>query len=244
MSTDLEALPEDWERGLAIVAHPDDIEYGIAMAVAKWTGQGKSFAYVLATRGEAGIDGMHPDEAGPLREAEEVASAAVVGVTEVDFLDHRDGMVEYNLDLRRDFAAAIRRHRPEIIVTINHELTFGGNAPGAMLNMADHRNVGLAVLDAARDAGNRWIFPDLLESGLEPWDGVRWVGISAVAQPTHAVDVTGHLEAGVESLERHEAYLGGLSDPVDVRAMLSGFARAGGEMLGTEHAITFRVIAI
>lgn len=244
MTDRLETLPEDWGRGLAVVAHPDDIEYGIAMAVAKWTGQGKYFAYVLATRGEAGIDGMHPDQAGPLREAEERDSAAVVGVTEVDFLDHRDGMVEYNLDLRRDLAAAIRRHRPDVIVTINHELTFGGIAPGAMLNMADHRNVGLAVLDAARDAGNRWIFPELLEEGLEPWTGVRWVGISAVAQPTHAVDVTGFLDHGIESLERHRAYLDGLSEPVDVRGMLSGFARAGGERLGTEHAIAFRVIAV
>lgn len=244
MSAYLEVLPEDWERGLAIVAHPDDIEYGIAMAVAKWTGQGKSFCYLLASRGEAGIDGMHPDEAGPLREAEERASAAVVGVSEVEFLDYRDGLIEYNLDLRRDLAAAIRRHQPEMIVTINHQLTFGGNAPDATLNMADHRNVGLATLDAARDAGNRWIFPELLDQGLEPWNGVRWVGISAVASPTHAVDVTGFLDVGVESLEAHRAYLEGLSDPVDVRAMLTDFAQTGGELLGTEHAITFQVIAI
>lgn len=240
MEPHLKPLPQDWDRALAIVAHPDDIEYGTAMAVAKWTGSGKHVAYVLATKGEAGIDGMHPDEAGPLREAEERASAAVVGVSEVEFLDHRDGIVEYGLDLRRDLAAAIRRHRPDVIVTINHELTFGG----AMFNMADHRNVGLAVLDASRDAGNRWIFPELLEAGLEPWNGVQWVGISATSDPTHAVDVTGYLDAGVESLECHRAYLDGLSDPVDVRAMLEGFARAGGQALGTEHAIAFRVIAV
>ncbi|MGY6502365.1 MAG: PIG-L deacetylase family protein [Acidimicrobiales bacterium] len=238
MEPDLVELPEDWERCLAIVAHPDDIEYGIAMAVARWTGEGKQVAYVLATRGEAGIDGMHPDEAGKIREVEERESAAVVGVDSVEFLDHRDGIVEYGLELRRDLAGAIRRHRPDVVVTINHELTFGP----AMFNMADHRHVGLATLDACRDAGNRWIFPELLDQGLEPWDGVRWVGISATSDPTHAADVTGFLDAGVESLECHRAYLDGLSDPVDVRAMLGSSGRTAGERLGTELAVAFRLI--
>lgn len=238
MDPTLAPLPEDWDRCLAVVAHPDDVEYGIAMAVARWTSEGKHVAYVLATRGEAGIDGMSPDEAGKLREVEERASAAVVGVDEVEFLDHRDGVVEYGLDLRRDLAAAIRRHRPDVIVTINHELTFGP----AMFNMADHRHVGLATLDACRDAGNRWIFPELLDQGLEPWGGVRWVGVSAVEDPTHAADVTGHLDAGVASLECHRAYLDGLGEQVDVRAMLESSGRADGERLGTELAVAFRLI--
>ena len=72
----LEPLPEDWQTALFVVAHPDDIEYGAAAAVARWTGQGKRVVYCMVTSGEAGIDGMHPDECGPLREAEEIASAA------------------------------------------------------------------------------------------------------------------------------------------------------------------------
>lgn len=244
MSPTLQPFPDDWERCLAIVAHPDDIEYGIAMAVARWTGEGKTVTYLLATRGEAGIDGMHPDEAGPLREVEQREAGAVVGVDVVEFLDHRDGVVEYGLPLRRDLAAAIRRHRPQVIVTINHELTFGGRSAGATLNMADHRNVGLAALDAARDAGNRWIFTDLLAEGLEPWNGVRLVGISATSQPTHAVDVTGYLDAGVASLEAHRAYLDGLGQAVDVREMLTGFTSEGGKGLGTEMAVAFEVVGI
>ena len=50
----LEAFPEDWDRGLAVVAHPDDMEYGAAAAVARWTRQGKTFGYVLVSDGEAG----------------------------------------------------------------------------------------------------------------------------------------------------------------------------------------------
>ena len=76
----MKPLPEDWDRAVAVVAHPDDLEYGVASAIARWTGQGKTVSYLLATRGEAGIEGMHPDRAGPLRVAEERRSAAVVGV--------------------------------------------------------------------------------------------------------------------------------------------------------------------
>ena len=48
-------MAEDWQRAVAVVAHPDDLEYGLASAVARWTDQGKDVAYVLATSGEAGI---------------------------------------------------------------------------------------------------------------------------------------------------------------------------------------------
>src|SRR3712207_3000273 len=113
----LPALPENWERALIVVAHPDDIEYGTASAVARWTAQGKQVTYLLATRGEAGIDGLHPDQAAPLREAEERAGAREVGVDVVEFLDHRDGVVEGGLGLRRDIARAIRRHRPAVILS-------------------------------------------------------------------------------------------------------------------------------
>ena len=112
--------------------------------------------YLLATRGEAGIAGMPPDEVGPLRVEEERRSAAVVGVSEVEFLDHRDGVVEYGLRLRRDLAAAFRRLQPGVVITMSFDLTWGEEGP---VNHADHRAVGLAVLDACRDAANGWVFP-------------------------------------------------------------------------------------
>src|SRR6266540_2685602 len=142
----LAEFPEDWTKGLAIVAHPDDLEYGAASAIARWTGQGKDVVYLLATRGEAGIDSMEPAEAAVVREAEQRASAAVVGVSVVEFLDHPDGMIEPGLVLRRDLATAIRRHQPEVVFAVNHRETYGG----VHLNMADHRVVGQATLDAVR----------------------------------------------------------------------------------------------
>jgi LmbE family N-acetylglucosaminyl deacetylase len=207
----LEPFPGDWERALCVAAHPDDLEYGAASAVAAWTAAGKDVAYVLVTSGEAGIDGLAPEECGPLRRSEEIAGAAAVGVETVEFLEHSDGIVEYGLPLRRDLARAVRRHRPEVVVTLSFDLTwpFG---PIPVLNMADHRNVGIAVLDACRDAGNRWIFPELIDEGHEPWSGVRLVAVAASSRVSHGVDVTASLDRGIASLEAHAAYLRGLGD--------------------------------
>ena len=193
----LPPLPEDsFERVLCVVAHPDDIEYGLSAAVDRWTRAGKEVSYFLLTRGEAGIATMPPQEAGPVREAEEVASARVVGVSDVRFGDHRDGQVEFGLPLRRDIAREIRRTRADLVVGGNFDVRF----LGGMVNQADHRAVGLATLDAVADAGNRWIFPELVDEGFEPWEGVRLLAITASPSPTHAVDVTDHFEASVASL--------------------------------------------
>jgi LmbE family N-acetylglucosaminyl deacetylase len=236
----LEVLSEDWDRALAIVAHPDDMEYGAAAAVARWTGLGKTVIYTLVTSGEAGIDGMHPDEARRVREAEQVASAAVVGVDVIEFLGGADGMLEYGLPLRRSLSAAIRRHRPDIVITGNFRESFG---PG-MLNQADHIAVGRAVLDAARDAGNRWVFRDLLDEGLEPWGGVKAVLAAGSPLATHAVDTTGFLEKGIESLRAHAAYLAGLGQSTDPEEFLESIARMTGSRIGTTFAVSFEVLPL
>ncbi|MFB0630085.1 PIG-L deacetylase family protein [Streptomyces sp. AB3(2024)] len=241
----LQPMPTDWQRALAVVAHPDDLEYGCAAAVADWTDGGREVVYVLATRGEAGIDTIAPDECAPLREAEQRASAAVVGVSTVEFLGHRDGVVEYGLGLRRDIAAAIRRHRPELVITLNHRDTWGGPGGGGSWNTPDHRAVGRATLDAAADAGNRWIFPELIsERGLEPWDGVRWVAVAGTATPTHAADATPGLERSVRSLMEHKAYIEVLTDqdPEEyVRTFLTGNAERVADRFGGRPAVAFEV---
>ena len=234
----LQPLPQDWDRAMCVVAHPDDMEYGGASAVAAWTRAGKEVVYVLATRGEAGIDGMRPDEATVVREAEQRDSAEVVGVSVVEFLDHPDGMLTYGLELRRDIAAAIRRHRPDLVVVSNYRETW----PGGFLNMADHRVCGLASVDAVRDAANRWVFTDLVDEGLEPWDGVRYVALLASPHATHAVDVTDTFDVGVESLRRHAAYLEGLGGGPDPDEFLRGPAEAAGRELGTDLAVSFELL--
>ncbi|CAL9348469.1 1D-myo-inositol 2-acetamido-2-deoxy-alpha-D-glucopyranoside deacetylase [Streptomyces sp. enrichment culture] len=238
--TQLTSMPEDWTRALAVVAHPDDLEYGCSAAIAQWTAAGRDVAYVLASRGEAGIDTLDPAECGPLREREQRAGAAAVGVSSVEFLDHRDGVIEYGTALRRDIAAAIRRHRPELVITLNHRDTWGGVA----WNTPDHVAVGRATLDAAGDAGNRWIFPELVEQGLEPWDGVRWVAVAGSATPTHAVEATAGLEAAVRSLLEHRAYIEALTDQdpeTYVREFLATTTAEAGERFGGRPAVAFEL---
>ena len=234
------ALPEDWNTMLAIAAHPDDLEYGAASAIARWTSQGKQVIYLMVTSGEAGIDAMPPDEAGPLREQEELNSAAVVGVDTVDFMNYTDGVIEYGLPLRLDLARAIRKHRPDVVLTNNFELRWAGGR----FNMADHRAVGLATLDAVRDAGNRWIFPELLDEGFEPWNEVRSVLTGGAVGATHAVDVTEFIDKGIESLEKHRVYIDNLGVDFDPDTFLSFNAAAIGERFGCDYAVAFEVFQI
>jgi LmbE family N-acetylglucosaminyl deacetylase len=237
----LEPLEETWERALCIVAHPDDMEFGAAAAVARWTGQGKWVGYTMVTSGEAGIDGLAPDECRVVREAEQVESARIVGVDTVDFLHQPDGILEYGVAMRRLLTAEVRRHRPDIVITGNFRDTFGGRN----LNQADHIAVGKAVLDAVRDAGNRWVFPEQLsgkDGELEPWGGVRAVWAAGSPESTHAADTTDTFDAGVESLKAHAAYIDGLGwENWDPAEFLEGFGRATGQRLGVAFAAPFEV---
>ncbi|UYM05644.1 PIG-L deacetylase family protein [Solicola gregarius] len=237
----LTAVREDWSRALAVVAHPDDMEFGGAAAIARWTAQGKTVVYCMVTSGEAGIDGVAPDECREIRTAEQVESARIVGVDQVDFLGLPDGILEYGVTLRRAIAGVVRLHRPEIVITNNFRDTWDGQ----FLNQADHIAVGRATLDAVRDAGNRWIFNDQLRDGLEPWNGVRQVWAAGSPQSAHAVDITDTFGAGVESLVAHKAYIDGLGwENFDPAEFLEGVSRQAGSRLGVANATSFEVFGI
>jgi LmbE family N-acetylglucosaminyl deacetylase len=238
----LQPVDESWQRALAVVAHPDDLEFGAAAAVARWTDQGKDVVYCLVTSGEAGIDAMEPERAGPLREDEQRESARLVGVDVVDFLGLPDGVLEEGLALRRAIAREVRRHRPDVVLTNNFRETWDG---ATTLNQADHIAVGRATLDAARDAGNRWVFRDLTDEGFEPWDGVRQVWAAASPDSRHAVDVTATFDRGVASLRAHDAYLKGLgSGTFDAEEFLESITRPVGARLGVTYAASFEVFAL
>lgn len=237
MATDLLSpfADDDFRRALCVVAHPDDVEYGVSSAVAAWTARGVEVAYLLLTRGEAGMDASPPERTAQLRTEEQMAGARAVGVTEVDFLDHPDGMLEYGLALRRDITRVIRRRKPDAVVIGSWEIeSFAG------LNQADHRAASLAALDALRDAANRWVFPELLDEGLQPCS-VRWLLIGGDPRPTHGVDVTGEpLERGIASLEAHAQYLAGLPGHPPPRLMITGITAWQGRAMGVPHAVLFR----
>ena len=179
----LEAFPEDWERGLAVVAHPDDMEYGAAAAVARWTGRASGSATCSCPTARRGSR-RSPAEAGPLRRDEQRASCAVVGVTDVEFLGLPDGSIVEGLELRADLAAAIRRHRPDVVLSINFRDSWGGPS----WNHADHRAVGRALLDAVATPPTPGV------PGRGPLGRRPLRRFNASPQPTHAVDTTATFE--------------------------------------------------
>jgi LmbE family N-acetylglucosaminyl deacetylase len=229
----MKPMPEDWDRAVAVVAHPDDLEYGAAAAVARWTAQGKHVAYVLASSGEAGIAGQDPAIVGPLREEEERRSAAIVGVSEVLFLGHTDGLIEYGVPLRRDLARAFRQLQPDVVITMSFDLTWGEDGP---VNHADHRAVGLATLDACRDAANEWVFAEL----ALPRAQIKDAYVVAAGDPSHFVDVTATMDAGIASLREHRAYLEGLGGDFDPDEFLRNIAGYVGMAAGCEYAVGLR----
>ncbi|MFD1826443.1 MULTISPECIES: PIG-L deacetylase family protein [Mumia] len=234
----LQPLDEDWETALAVVAHPDDMEFGAAAAVARWTAQGKRVIYCMVTSGEAGIDGMEPEVTRTVRTAEQIESARIVGVDTVEFLGLPDGIVEYGVPLRRVIARQVRVHRPDIVITGNFHPTF----PNGFLNQADHIAVGRATVDAVRDAGNRWVFH---EAGVEPWGGVRAVWVAGSPDARHGVDISATFDAGVASLRAHKAYLDGLGwVDFDPAAFLGSMAEPAGTAMGVRYATSFEVLPL
>ena len=232
----LPALPDgSFRRVLCVVAHPDDVEYGTSAAVAAWTARGVDVAYLLLTRGEAGMDASPPERTAALRTDEEVAAASAVGVTRVEFLNHPDGVLQYGLDLRRDIARSIRSFRPDVVIVSSWEVEVFGT-----LNQADHRVAGLAAVDAVRDAANRWVFRELLDEDLEPWT-VRWLLVAGDDRPTHGVDISGPpLDQGIASLEAHAQYIAGIPGHPAPKDLIPEFTAPAGRVMGVANAVLFR----
>lgn len=223
-------------RVLCVVAHPDDMEYGMSAAIAKWTAAGVEVHYLLLTSGQAGMQSP-PTEVGPLRAAEQQAACDIVGVASLTILDHPDGVLMYGLDLRRDIARAIRQVRPDVVVTMTWEIDAGWG-----LNQADHRAAGLATVDGIRDADNTWVFPELIANeGLSKW-GTRLLLVGGSSAPTHGVDIDGEpLAKAIASLEAHHAYLAALPNHPAPKDFIPMVTAAGGEAVGVEHAVLFKV---
>ena len=183
---EVQPFPSDWNTALVLVPHPDDPEYGCAAAVAKWTSSGKTVHYALACRGEVGIEGMAPEEAGPLREEEQRRSAAIVGVDDVQFWDFPDSNIRNSPELRAKIAETITALAPDIAITLYSGPEWAPGAP----NQRDHiefSNAVAAAYDSLTDPP-RWLF----ECGPEP---------------THREVVDGYIDVAVQSLSAHEVYL-------------------------------------
>jgi LmbE family N-acetylglucosaminyl deacetylase len=192
---------EDVERALVVVAHPDDVDFGSAGTVARWTDAGIKVTYCVVTDGDAG--GFDPAvaraEIAGIRQAEQRAAAAEVGVTDLRFLGYPDGRVEVTLELRRDIARVIREVRPQRVITgwpVRTFLRIGIAHP-------DHRAVGEAALCAVYpDARNPFAHPELAAEGLAAWT-VSEVWLVGSDQPNQFVDITDVFDRKMTALLQH-----------------------------------------
>jgi LmbE family N-acetylglucosaminyl deacetylase len=204
------------------------VDFGAGGTVAKWVAEGLTVAYLLVTRGDSGgFDDTPRDEMPMLREAEQRAAAAEVGVKDVEFLEgYRDGYLTVSIELRRDISRAIRRFRPDRIIT-NSPLRRWERISGP--SHPDHLAVGEATTCAVYpDARNPFAFPELLADGFEPWV-VREVWYSGGPNPDHVVDVTDTFETKLAALGRHVTQTGHMDDLAGIlRRRMGPLAREAG----------------
>jgi LmbE family N-acetylglucosaminyl deacetylase len=189
------------ERVLVVVAHPDDIDFGLAGTVARLTSAGSHVAYCLVTSGEAGEDDMtfSSGELASMREAEQKAAAGEVGVANLHWLHHPDGFVKANFDLRRDISRVIRIERPDVVISQSPERNYDsvyGSHP-------DHLETGEATLRAVYpDSRNPRAFTsELLDEGYEPHT-VNNVWVSQI-EPDLFADITDVFQQKLRALRSH-----------------------------------------
>jgi len=206
------------ERVLIITAHPDDVDFGAAGSVATWVSQGIDVSYCIVTDGDAGgFDPSVPraDIAG-IRQSEQRAAAAAVGVTDVTFLGHPDGALYVTHDLRRDLSREIRRVRPQRVVCQSPERNF----ERIYASHPDHLAAGEAALCAVYpDARNPYAHLSLVEEGFDAWTvGEVWIMAGGNAGATTYVDITEAFDKKVDALRSHASQVSHFED-------LAGFLR-------------------
>ncbi len=209
------------KSAMAIVAHPDDIEFGIAGTCAKWAKHGAHIVYVLVTSGNGGThDPQYTRETiAVLREQEQRDAAAVCGVHDVEFLRYNDGEVMPTLELRKDLIHMIRKHKPEVVFAMDPRMMFGGNE---YINHPDHRAVATATMDAVFPTSSMpLMYPELGEAHK-----VREVWVQWVQDPDTWVDISETLETKLEALLKHKSQVG-----EDVREWVRGSAFEAGRKL-------------
>jgi LmbE family N-acetylglucosaminyl deacetylase len=235
------------QRVLVVTAHPDDVDFGSSGTVAAFTDAGLDVTYCIVTSGEAGGSdrAMPRYEMAALRQDEQRAAAAVVGVSDVRFLGHPDGRVQASFDLRRDISRVIRQVRPERVLTQSPER----NLASIYASHPDHLAAGEAALDAVYpDARNPFAHPELLEAeGLEPWTvNELWImGPGSPDVEAVAVETTNTVERKVSALMCHKSQM---PDPADaIGERIRAWALASGQAAGLPEgrsAEMFRIIRI
>jgi len=224
---------------LVIIAHPDDAEFTCAGTVARWIKEGSTVVYVICTDGSRGSNDpdMPPEQIAPLRRAEQMEAARILGVTEVIFLNHEDGTLQPTLELRRELTRLIRRFKPDIVIAGDPTRFFHRNV---YINHPDHRAAAEAAVYAIfPSAVTRFIFPELLHEGLEPHK-VKEVFVYGSPEPDTWVDISGTVELKVAALRAHRSQV----DPDYADQRTREWNGELGRKYGVAYAEEFRKIVL
>jgi len=230
------------KRALVIMAHPDDIEFGCVGTVARWVRDGAEVGYVLVTSGDVGIADLSITraQATEIREAEQLAAAAVVGVKDVVFLREPDGMVENTLALRKQLVREIRRFKPEAVIVTDPMLLWAGDG---YINHPDHRAVAFAAVDAIFPAaGQPHLFQELTEEGLSAHKTRKVYAMNwgEGGKENIFVNISDVIELKAEALKKHVSQIGEM-DTTKLVKEWSAEAAKGKEMA---YAEAYRVVSL
>ena len=227
------------ESAMAIVAHPDDIEFGCAGTLARWAKAGARIAYVICTSGDVGIDepGMTREKAAKIREREQRSAARVAGVTEVVFIGEPDGLLQPTLDLRKKLVREIRRFKPEVVITGDPTIVWAGDT---YINHPDHRAAATAALDATFPAaGQPNLFQDFETEGVYAHKP-RKVYVITWGDADVYVNIEDTIDIKVAALREHKSQMGDW-DP-DERIRQRAAERGKGKEMA--YAEGFRVVTL
>jgi LmbE family N-acetylglucosaminyl deacetylase len=224
-------------RVLVIVAHPDDIEFACAGTIARWVKEGAEVRYVLCTSGDVGIldESMTKEEATRIRESEQLAASAVVGVYDVVFLREPDGMLEATMELRKKMVREIRRFKPDVLICGDPQVLW---ASDGYINHPDHRAAALAAVDAVFPAaGMPTLFKELEAEGLKAHKTHK-VYVTTWSHANTFVNITDTIGLKIEALRQHKSQMRDWDPEPRIREWAAEIAK-GKEM---EYAEQFRVI--
>jgi LmbE family N-acetylglucosaminyl deacetylase len=227
------------ESALAIVAHPDDIEFSCVGTMARWGKSGTRLGYVLCTSGEVGIAqaGMTKAQATEIREAEQRIAAEIVGVSDVVFLREPDGMLQPTIELRKKIVREIRRFRPEVVVCGDPTIVWAGDD---YINHPDHRAAATAALDATFPAaGQPNLFEELEDEGLYAFKP-RKVYVTGWVQDDLYVNITDTIDIKIAALRAHKSQMRDWDPEPRIKEWAAERAK-GKEMA---YAEAFRVVTL
>lgn len=238
----LNELPHSWrpERFMVIAGHPDDADFGPAGTAARWIDQGATGWLVCCTSGDAG--GEDPDadplELAAVREREQRAAAEVIGYAGVSFLHMPDGALVNDLALREQLVREIRTFRPDAVLATDPTVIFyrdGG------INHVDHREAGLAAVDAVYPAArNPMAFPGLARSGLAAHK-VRRMYLFWPTEPNVRIDISTTLDRKIAALRAHASQV---REPARLDERIRAWAAEEGEAIGVVAGEALRLIVI